>query len=75
VQTAFAVTGSSRTDNVSCPTGQIVLGGGFTVTGGTVSQSNSHNEENDATNSMWVFTWSKISSNPVVTPYLFCATP
>ena len=70
------MTGSNRTDIVACPTGQNVVGAGFVLNGGTVSQSASHQSESDETNSQWVFTWSKTSSsNATVTPYLFCVTP
>jgi hypothetical protein len=76
VGAAFSVTGTNRTNTVSCATGTVVVGGGFTTSAGTVSQSSSHNVESDETNAQWTFTWSKTSvANATVTPYVLCVTP
>jgi hypothetical protein len=72
--TPFAVTGGNRDATTACAANQIILAGGFTVAGGSVTQSESERVQTDATNRTWSFTWSKVGtgSNPVVTPFAVC---
>jgi hypothetical protein len=76
VGSPFSVTGASKTTALSCATGYTVVGGGYTTSAGSVSQSSSHNVETDETNSQWTFTFSKTGiSNATVTPYVLCVAP
>ena len=53
-----------------------MVGGGYALNSGTVSQSQSHKVESDEANAQWTFTWTRTGgSSATVTPYVFCATP